>query len=225
LVYSVLNDATLADGSVENIKMADMPALTVKGAVASGAPQDLTPNQTIGILNSGTTKFGASVLPSATTAASGIVQLYDGIDSVSASTAATANATKIAYDAAIAASGVAATALPVSGGTMTGQLVLDEIKESVYTLAASGTIALDPANGSIQTSVLSGAPTFTDSLETGQTIVLMLENGSSYTVTWPSGTTWASSAGNVAPTLTAKDTVVFWKVSTSLYGAYVGSYV
>ena len=31
--------------------------------------------------------------------------------------------------------------------------------------------------------------------------------------------------GNVAPTLTAKDTLVFWKVSTTLYGAYTGSCV
>jgi hypothetical protein len=33
-----------------------------------------------------------------------------------------------------------------------------------------------------------------------------------------------TSAGNVAPTLTAADTLVFWKVSTTLYGAVVGSY-
>jgi len=37
--------------------------------------------------------------------------------------------------------------------------------------------------------------------------------------------TWVTSGGNVAPTLTAKDTLVFWKVSSVLYGAYTGSYV
>ena len=106
----------------------------------------------------------------------------------------------------------------------TGQTTLKEIKETVFTLGTSGSIALDPANGSIQSSVLTGAPTFTDSLEAGQTIVLMLEGGASYTVTWPT-ITWVTSGGNVAPTLTAKDTLVLWKVSTTLYGAYVGSYV
>jgi hypothetical protein len=127
LVYSILNDTTLADGSVPNIKLEDMPANTIKGAVTSGAPQDLTPNQTIGVLNSGTTKFGASLLPNATTAASGIVQLYNNIDSVSASTAATANAAKIAFDAAVTASGIAASglsvanaAMPKAGGVFTG---------------------------------------------------------------------------------------------------------
>lgn len=108
--------------------------------------------------------------------------------------------------------------------TFTAQQTFGELKETVYTLGATGSIALDPANGSIQRSVLTGAPTFTDSLEAGQTIVLHLENGASYSVTWPT-ITWVTSGGNVAPTLTAKDTLVFWKISTTLYGAYVGSYV
>jgi len=72
--------------------------------------------------------------------------------------------------------------------------------------------------------VLTGAPTFTDSLEAGQSVVLMLEGGATYSVTWPS-LTWVTSAGNAAPTLTAKDTLVFWNVGSTLYGAYVGSYV
>lgn len=113
---------------------------------------------------------------------------------------------------------------PKGAITFSGETTLTEITETVYTLGTTGSIALDPANGSIQTSVLTGNPTFTDSLVAGQTVVLMLENGASYTVTWPT-TTWVTSAGNAPPTLTAKDTLVFWKVSTTLYGAYVGSYV
>ena len=108
--------------------------------------------------------------------------------------------------------------------TYTAQQTFGELKETVYTLATTGSIALDPANGSIQSSVLTGAPTFTDSLEAGQSVVLMLEGGATYSVTWPS-LTWVTSAGNAAPTLTAKDTLVFWKVGSTLYGAYVGSYV
>jgi len=96
------------------------------------------------------------------------------------------------------------------------------ITETVYALGTSGSIALDPANGTVQTCALSGNPTFTDSLSAGQSIVLMLTNGSSYTVTYPT-LTWVTSTGNSAPTLTAADTLVFWKVSTTLYGAYVGS--
>jgi len=95
------------------------------------------------------------------------------------------------------------------------------ISETVYAL--SGT-ALDPANGGIQTKTLAANTTFTDSLASGESLVLQLEAGASYTVTWPT-MQWVTSSGNVAPTLTAKDTLVFWKVSTTLYGAYTGSYV
>ena len=96
------------------------------------------------------------------------------------------------------------------------------ITETVYTLGTSGTLALDPANGTIQSCAAAGTVTFTDSLSSGQSISLRLTSGSSYTITWPT-ITWVTSAGNVAPTLTANDTVVFWKISTTLYGAYVGS--
>jgi len=95
--------------------------------------------------------------------------------------------------------------------------------EEVYALGTSGSLALNPANGTIQTCALTGNPTFTDSLAAGQSLVLMLTNGASYTVTYPT-ITWVTATGNAAPTLTAADTLVFWKVSTTLYGAVVGSY-
>lgn len=106
---------------------------------------------------------------------------------------------------------------------ISGAILNDGYTEEIFALSTSGSIALNPANGSIQTCALTGAPTFTDSLSAGQSIVLMLTNGASYSVTWPT-ITWVTSAGNAAPTLTAADTLVFWKVSTTLYGAVVGSY-
>jgi len=94
--------------------------------------------------------------------------------------------------------------------------------ETVYTLGTSGSIALNPANGTIQTTVLSGNPTFTDSLSAGQSLILRITNGSTYTVTWPT-TTWVTWLGNIAPGLTSNDTLVFWKIATTLYGAWIGS--
>jgi hypothetical protein len=82
---------------------------------------------------------------------------------------------------------------------------------------------IDPANGSIQSKTVAANTTFTESLEAGQTVVLLLNAGASYTITWPT-LTWVTGSGNSAPTLTANDVFVFWKVSTTLYGAYVGSY-
>jgi hypothetical protein len=104
---------------------------------------------------------------------------------------------------------------------LSGTANVANISETVYAL--SGT-ALDPANGGIQTKTLAANTTFTDSLASGESLVLQLEAGASYTVTWPT-MKWVTSSGNVAPTLTAKDTLVFWKVSSTLYGAYTGSYV
>ena len=95
------------------------------------------------------------------------------------------------------------------------------IRDTVYALTGT---ALDRANGGIQTKTLAANTTFTDSLVSGDSLVLQLEAGASYTVTWPT-MQWVTSGGNVAPTLTAKDTLVFWKVSSTLYGAYTGSYV
>ena len=105
--------------------------------------------------------------------------------------------------------------------TNTQTLTNKTIRDTVYAL--SGT-AFDATNGAVQTKTLAANTTFTDSLSSGDAIVLQLEAGASYTVTWPT-MTWVTSGGNVAPTLTAKDTLVFWKVSSTLYGAYTDSYV
>lgn len=104
--------------------------------------------------------------------------------------------------------------------TLTTATLGNGYTETVYALSGTEFAA---TNGSIQTKTLSGNTTFTDSLSSGQSIVLMLGLGSSYTVTFPT-TTWVSAEGNVAPTLTAADTLVFWKISSTLYGVRVGSY-
>ena len=105
--------------------------------------------------------------------------------------------------------------------TSTNTLTNKTIRDTVYSLTGT---AFDATNGAVQTKTLSANTTFTDSLSSGDAIVLQLEAGASYTVTWPT-MTWVTSGGNAAPTLTAKDTLVFWKVSSTLYGAYTGSYV
>ena len=105
--------------------------------------------------------------------------------------------------------------------TNTQTLTNKTVRDTVYALSG---LAFDATNGAVQTKTLAANSTFTDSLSSGDAIVLQLEAGASHTVTWPT-MTWVTSGGNVAPTLTAKDTLVFWKVSSVLYGAYTGSYV
>lgn len=55
LVFTILNDLSIANSSVTNAKLADMSALRIKGTVTSGVPQDLTADQLITIVNSGGT--------------------------------------------------------------------------------------------------------------------------------------------------------------------------
>jgi hypothetical protein len=51
----------------------------------------------------------------------------------------------------------------------------------------------------------------------------MIDDGTASTITWPA-TTWVNNGG-LAPTLAATGytVIALWKVSTTLYGALVGS--
>lgn len=95
------------------------------------------------------------------------------------------------------------------------------IIETVYSLSGT-TPALNPNNGTVQTWTLSANSSPTDSLVSGEAMTLMIDDGSAYTITWPS-VTWKTDGGN-APTLntTGFTAVILWKVSTTLYGARVG---
>tara|TARA_R100001440_G_scaffold21436_2_gene35407 strand:- start:7288 stop:8259 length:972 start_codon:yes stop_codon:yes gene_type:complete len=93
------------------------------------------------------------------------------------------------------------------------------IVETVYALTGT---ALDPNNGTTQTKTISSNTTFTDSLSSGESMSLHLTSASSYTITWPT-IYWVSRTGNIAPTLTASDTVVLFKISSTLYGVWIGS--
>ena len=106
--------------------------------------------------------------------------------------------------------------------TLDAVVLNDGYTEEVF--AVSGTTpALSPTNGSIQTWTLSGNSTPTAGTWTaGQSINLLVDDGTDYTITWPS-VTWKTDGGS-APTLNATgDTViVLWKVGSTIYGARVG---
>ena len=105
--------------------------------------------------------------------------------------------------------------LPLSGGTLTGDLTLGgALVEEVYNL--TGTV-MSPSNGTIQYKTLAANTTLSENFVDGESITLMLDDGSGYTVTWPV-MTWASGS---APTLatTGYTTIVLWHANGSLYGA------
>jgi hypothetical protein len=92
--------------------------------------------------------------------------------------------------------------------------------------ALSGTTpALTPTNGSIQTWTLSGNSTPTaGTWESGQSLLLMIDDGTARTITWTSLPVVWETNGGAAPTLstTGITGVALWKVGTTIYGARVG---
>ena len=133
-----------------------------------------------------------------------------------------ANTTHVIISDPLTANGTTGVArnVLVSNGTVGSPYWTDINTDVVYALTGT---ALDPLNGTIQTKTLAATTTFTDSLTAGQSMVLMLNGGSSYSVIFPT-MTWVTTAGNIAPTLTANVALTFWKVSSTLYGSYIGSY-
>ena len=112
------------------------------------------------------------------------------------------------------------TAPTVSGATLNSGYT-----EQVY--AVSGTTpALSPTNGSIQTWTLSGNSTPTaGTWADGQSMTLMVDDGTAYTITWTSvAVTWKTNNG-VAPTLLTSGytPITLWKVGGVIYGARVGN--
>lgn len=95
------------------------------------------------------------------------------------------------------------------------------IVETIFAITGT-TPALNPNNGTIQTWTLTGASTPTDAFIAGEAMTLMIDDGSAFTITWPS-VVWES-GGGTAPTLdtTGFTVVTLWKVGTTLYGARVG---
>lgn len=170
-------------------------------------------SSTLGVANGGTGAAAAAgarvnLLPSYTGNGSKVLALNSGATDTEWVTAAVGDVTLNGTQT-------------LTNKTYADPIITGAITEEVYTLTG---VDLDPANGTVQSKTLSGAVTFTSSIATGESIVLMLDGGATYTVTWPT-MTWVTSGGNVAPTLTANDTLVFWNVAGTLYGAYVGSYV
>lgn len=97
----------------------------------------------------------------------------------------------------------------------------NSVIETVYALTGT-TPALNPTNGTIQTWALSASSSPTDSLVAGESLTLMIDDGTAYAITWPS-VTWKT-GGGVAPTLNATGftAIQLWKINSTLYGARVG---
>lgn len=108
-----------------------------------------------------------------------------------------------------------------SGVEVTGIVKATSFLETVYAVTGT-TPQIAATNGSVQTWTLSGNSTPTDGLNAGESVTLMIDDGSAYTITWTS--TVDEWIGGVAPDLayTGYTVIELWKVGTTVYGAYVG---
>jgi hypothetical protein len=109
----------------------------------------------------------------------------------------------------------------------TEKLILnDGYTEEVFAVVDGATVDLDPNNGSIQTWTLGANRTPGQAnWAAGQSITLMVDDGSAFTITWSTlAVEWETNSGS-APTLATSGftVIVLWKVGAQIYGARVGN--
>jgi hypothetical protein len=101
--------------------------------------------------------------------------------------------------------------------SFTAQQTFKEYAETQYSL--TGTV-IDPANGTLQYKTLSANTTLTESLVDGQSVTLMIDDGTAYTITWPT-ITWVGGAAPTLPT-TGYAVIELWQINAVLYGLHSG---
>lgn len=143
-----------------------------------------------------------------------------GVTSQTVGFTATGGATPktLTVDVDLVASGVATKAGVES-------LTNKTITDIVFALTGT-TPAFTATNGSVQTWTLTANSTPTNSLTTGQSIILVITPGA-YTITWPT-VVWTKQGGSgAAPALfsAGKTSVVLWMVGAVLYGSHLGDTV
>lgn len=113
---------------------------------------------------------------------------------------------------------VRATSPSLTTPTLTGYT------ETVYAISDGLSVDINPANGTIQTWTLGANRTPTAaSFAAGQSVTLMIADGSAYAVTWTTiGVVWVGGSAPVLPT-SGYGVVVLWKVGSTVYGSYTGA--
>jgi hypothetical protein len=111
-----------------------------------------------------------------------------------------------------------------AAGDFSALTVTGEIVETVFAIPTNTTPELDPADGTIQTWLLSGASTPTDVLASGEFITLRIDDGSANSITWTSVLAADQWVAGSAPTLATSGYtwVELWHDGTEVKGALIG---
>ena len=114
--------------------------------------------------------------------------------------------------------------------TLTDPAIIGAILEDIFTITDGAAFEIDPGNGTIQLITLGASRTpKATNFANGESVTLMVDDGSAYTLTWTdatfggSGVVWKTDGGS-APTLntTGYTIMVLFKVGGQVYGARVG---
>lgn len=111
-----------------------------------------------------------------------------------------------------------------TGGAASGLTLNDGYTEELFTVTGTAP-ALSPTNGSIQTWTLAGNATPTaGAWASGQSMTLMVDDGSAYTINWASMPITWKTGGGTAPTLLTVDytAIELAKVGATIYGWLAG---
>jgi hypothetical protein len=116
---------------------------------------------------------------------------------------------------------------PGTATTFTAQQTFKEVKDTVHTITDGAAFEIDPANGSIQVVTLGASRTpAATNFEAGQVVLLGIDDGTAYTITWSTvNPTWVKAGGTAsAPTLatTGYTWIMLWKVGSTMYASEVG---
>lgn len=159
-----------------------------------------------------------SVNPSGTIAENDLAAFTDAsgqvIKALKAADLPVSTATQTAINAKVAA----------AGGVASGLTLNDGYTEEVFAVTGT-TPALSPTNGSIQTWTLTGNSTPTaGTWASGQSMTLMVDDGSAYTINWASMSITWKTGGGTAPTLltTGYTAIELAKVGATIYGWLAG---
>ena len=115
--------------------------------------------------------------------------------------------------------------LAATGGAASGLVLNDGYTEEVFAITDGSTVNLSPNNGSIQTWTLGANRTpGQTSWSSGQSITLLIDDGSARTINWGTLAVAWQTDGGTAPALKTSGytVVVLWKVGSTIYGARVG---
>lgn len=109
----------------------------------------------------------------------------------------------------------------------TGPQTFKGYSDTVHTITDGAAFAIDPGNGAVQTVTLGASRTpVLANFGSGQTVILGINDGSGYALTWSGiSPTWIRPGGSAsAPTLHTSGTtwVLLWKVGGTVYAAEVG---